>query len=110
MDALLSAGANVDACDGSGITALGAAPLAGHEDAVVMLLEWGANPDTSLPEVISGAVVYEGGRFDNSGGLGAHVWDAAIALSAFIAWVGEAQRTVGTHNNALPELRDSHCL
>ncbi len=108
LDALLSAGANVNVCDGSGITALGAAALAGHEDAVVMLLEWGANPDTSLPEVINGVVMYEAGRADNSGGLGAHVWDAAIALSAFITWVGEAQRTTGTLG--LPELRDAQCL
>lgn len=109
MDALLSAGANPDACDGSGITALGAAALAGQEDAVEMLLEWGANPDASLlPEVINGVVMYEAGRSDNSGGLGAHVWDAAIALSAFITWVGEAQRTVGTRG--LPGLCDAQCL
>lgn len=108
LEALLSAGVNVDACDRSGITALAAAALAGHEDVVAMLLEWGANPDTSLPEVINGVVVYEGGRSDISGGLGAHVWDAAIALSAFITWVGNTQRTVGTCG--LPELRDARCL
>ena len=102
VEALLSAGANVDVCDGSGTTALAAAALAGHEDVVGMLIEWGADPDTRMPEVINGVVVYEAGWSDNSGGLGAHVWDAAIALSAFVTCVGEGQRTSGETQCRLP--------
>ena len=110
VEALLSAGANVDVCDGSGTTALAAAALAGHEDVVGMLIEWGADPDTRMPEVINGVVVYEAGWSDNSGGLGAHVWDAAIALSAFVTCVGEGQRTSGETQCRLPELRGAQCL
>lgn len=110
VEVLLSAGANVDACDESGNTALATAVLAGHEDVVAMLIEWGANPDTRMPEVINGVVVYEVGRCDDSGGLGGHVWDAAIALSAFVTWVGEEQRLVGETQHRLPELRGARCL